>query len=1012
MFKSLGFRIWLPFSLVLFSVFIILSLYNTSKQEEIYLSNRKTEVDKLAKTLGKQIKIGIEEEDFESIKKSLEIAKSSFGFELVQLQLGEILINYPENAKLSKSIHKTEILEEDYEFNTVLGKATLHFITSTKQINNVIFQNNRSTFFLFLIVFLVSSSIFLWFTLKISKPFKDLVFLANKIEAQDYKGNIMNLPNTKEIQILYKSLISLMDSLRSREEFKDNLLQELEHQVRIQTQELNQLSLVAKHTTNGVVITDNNKKIIWVNKSFEKLTGYTLEDVKGQTPKLFQFEKTNPDTIARINKQLAENKIVNEEILNRAKDGSEYWLSLNIVPILNNANKLQGYIAVEIDITEKKNSEDLIKKSEENLRQILNNSSEMIHTMDLQGNLIWANNSWLSKIEVSLEGIIGKPLWQFLSEETMEEFNEVFPKVIRGERIDSLDCVFVSVSGKEIKLKGKSIPIIENGIITASQAYLHDVTDIIAAQKEIIEMSQLQKLAIDISNRFINLPVEQYEETIMSSLKELSNFIGAERGYIYNLNSFENQYVFSRGWVSDEFESNEEQITKIPLENISNILEKHRAGEIVISDKNLKYEISKEDKLLNSVGLNGTISIPINDSNELMGFVGFDVYQNDLILSKDELDILKLFSQMLLNINKRLKYISDLNNSRLNIEKMNETLEQKVLENTKRNLNLSKTLVEQDKLATIGEISAGIAHDLNTPLGTIRVGADNVRFMIDHILSKELTSLSSDDLKFILFNAPSRDVESFIGGLQLRREKTEFLEFIKSKYNHFEDEKIYAISEMMVKARISVLDDEIISRTFSSSNPLLFADVFYQIYQAFNQLETIKNSSDKAVKVVQDVRSFIKGEHSQNEKRLFNLKQNISTVLGVFRYELEQGVDLRFEVDSNIEMVGFDVKLFQLWSNLLKNAIEALDEKEEKYIGIFSKIEENKLYVTFENNGPEIPVEVKENMFKKFFTTKEKKSGSGLGLSIVQNILTDHNASIDVYSDDKITRFTVTFDLK
>ena len=88
------------------------------------------------------------------------------------------------------------------------------------------------------------------------------------------------------------------------------------------------------------------------------------------------------------------------------------------------------------------------------------------------------------------------------------------------------------------------------------------------------------------------------------------------------------------------------------------------------------------------------------------------------------------------------------------------------------------------------------------------------------------------------------------------------------------------------------------------------------------------------------------------------------------------------------------------------------DEKEEKYIGIFSKIEGNKLYVTFENNGPEIPEEVKENMFKKFFTTKEKKSGSGLGLSIVQNILTDHNASIDVYSDDKITRFTVTFDLK
>ncbi len=704
MLKSLGFRIWLPFSLVLISVFGVLIVYNSYKQEEIYLSNRKAEVDKLAKTLVKQIKIGIEEEDFESIKKSLEIAKSSYGFEKVKLELGEISIHYPENSTNLK-FDKKEVIDEDFQFNTVLGKAELCFITSTKQINTIISKNIRSSLIIFLVVFLFSSGIFLWFTLKISKPFKDLVTLANKIESQDYNENQMNLPNTTEIQILYKSLISLMDSLKSREEFKDNLLNELEFQVKAQTQELNQLSLVAKHTTNGVVITDQDKKIVWVNKSFEKLTGYQLEEIKGYTPKLFQFEKSDPETIARINKNLSENKIVNEEILNKAKNGREYWLSLNIVPIFNSKNQIEGYIAVEIDITEKKNREVLIQK-------------------------------------------------------------------------------------------------------------------------------------------------------------------------------------------------------------------------------------------------------------------------------------------------------------------MNETLEQKVLENTKKNIELSKTLVEQDKLATIGEISAGIAHDLNTPLGTIRVGADNVRFMIDHIFSKELTSLSTEDLTFILNKAPSRNVENFIGGMQLRKEKAQFLEFLKINHEKLDEQILNGIAELLVKARVSINDDEIVSRILSSSNPLLFADIFYQIYQACNQLETIKSSSDKAVKVVQDVRSFIKGENSQNEKRLFNLKDNISTVLGVFRYELEHGFDLSFEVDPSIEMVGFDVKLFQLWSNLIKNAIEAMDEQEKKYIGIFSIIEDNKLHVTFENNGPKIQDDVKEQMFKKFYTTKEKKSGSGLGLSIVKNILTDHNATIDVYSDDEITRFTVSFELK
>jgi signal transduction histidine kinase len=108
-------------------------------------------------------------------------------------------------------------------------------------------------------------------------------------------------------------------------------------------------------------------------------------------------------------------------------------------------------------------------------------------------------------------------------------------------------------------------------------------------------------------------------------------------------------------------------------------------------------------------------------------------------------------------------------------------------------------------------------------------------------------------------------------------------------------------------------------------------------------------------------------------------------------------------------MVGYDVKLFQLWSNLIKNAFEAMDNQEEKYIGIYSHIENGTIQLTFENNGPKIPDDVRENMFKKFYTTKAKKSGTGLGLSIVKNILDDHNAYIDVYSNEQITKFIVTF---
>jgi signal transduction histidine kinase len=212
-----------------------------------------------------------------------------------------------------------------------------------------------------------------------------------------------------------------------------------------------------------------------------------------------------------------------------------------------------------------------------------------------------------------------------------------------------------------------------------------------------------------------------------------------------------------------------------------------------------------------------------------------------------------------------------------------------------------------------------------------------------------------------------------------------------------------------VKARVNKDETDFIARVFSSSQPLLFVEVLYQFQMATAQLETIKKSSDKAVKVVQDVRSFIQGEVSQNEKREFNIRDNISTVLGIFNYELRQNVDLKFEVDPDLVMVGYDVKLFQLWSNLIKNAFEAMEDQVEKYIGIFSTVEPGKIQLIFENNGPKIPEDVMEKMFKKFYTTKSKKSGSGLGLSIVKNILVDHNASIEVQSNEQYTKFIVTF---
>ena len=85
------------------------------------------------------------------------------------------------------------------------------------------------------------------------------------------------------------------------------------------------------------------------------------------------------------------------------------------------------------------------------------------------------------------------------------------------------------------------------------------------------------------------------------------------------------------------------------------------------------------------------------------------------------------------------------------------------------------------------------------------------------------------------------------------------------------------------------------------------------------------------------------------------------------------------------------------------------DSQTEKKLNIISRSNKKTFSVTFENNGPMIPAEMSEKIFDKFFTTKGAANGSGLGLSIVKNVVQEHHAKIILISNEKSTQFKITF---
>jgi len=118
------------------------------------------------------------------------------------------------------------------------------------------------------------------------------------------------------------------------------------------------LSSVARQTTNGVVITDLDGHIEWVNEGFIRMTGYRLDEVRGQTPdSILQGVDTHPQTIAQMRAAVVERSPFEIEILNYDKRGQPYWAKISCNPLLDGHGRPEGFMAIHSDITEIKQAE-------------------------------------------------------------------------------------------------------------------------------------------------------------------------------------------------------------------------------------------------------------------------------------------------------------------------------------------------------------------------------------------------------------------------------------------------------------------------------------------------------------------------------------------------------------------------------------------------------------------------------------------------------------------------------
>ena len=158
-------------------------------------------------------------------------------------------------------------------------------------------------------------------------------------------------------------------------------------------QQLNLLNTCVSNLNDIVLITEADPidepgpRIVFVNEAFERITGYTSAETLGRSPRFLQGERTDRRVLTEIRESLAQRQPIRRQIINYGKDGTEYWLDMDIVPICDIAGKCTHFAAIERDITERKRAEEQIVEQ----AALLDKARDAILVRDLEGKILFWN---------------------------------------------------------------------------------------------------------------------------------------------------------------------------------------------------------------------------------------------------------------------------------------------------------------------------------------------------------------------------------------------------------------------------------------------------------------------------------------------------------------------------------------------------------------------------------------------------------------------------------------------
>ncbi len=314
-------------------------------------------------------------------------------------------------------------------------------------------------------------------------------------------------------------------------------------------------------------------------------------------------------------------------------------------------------------------------------------------------------------------------------------------------------------------------------------------------------------------------------------------------------------------------------------------------------------------------------------------------------------------------------------------------------------------LVHSEKMAALGQLIAGVAHEINTPIGAIKSSGRNITEALDSALLGLPTLLDELDevhrLHFGELLSRARQPQALLSTREERsivREVTARLEALGVAQPRY-------TAGLLVQLQSHTNLDEV-SALLRHPAVDRILDTAHGIATITTNADNINTAVDRVAKIIFALKSFSRFGGVQVWTQS-DLREGLETVLTIYQNQIKHGIELVRQYDDVPPVRCLPDEISQVWTNLVHNALQAMDHKGSLTIGL--RRDGDNALVSVTDTGCGMTAQVQERIFDAFFTTKPAGEGTGLGLDIVRKIIEKHGGQISVASEVGLgSTFTVS----